>query len=64
VLFYRSRMDFELPEIRLGWQGSSFELTMTKDWLTRNPLTENALENEAREWKSVGVKLGISSTLA
>ena len=64
VLFYRSRMDFELPEIRLGWQGSSFELTMSKDWLTRNPLTETALENEAKEWKSVGVKLGISSTLA
>ncbi|BAN34238.1 Ppx/GppA phosphatase [Sulfuricella denitrificans skB26] len=63
VLFYRSRMDFELPEIRLEWNGSSFELTMSKDWLTRNPLTEAALENEAREWKNVGVKLGISSTL-
>ena len=60
VLLYRSRMDFELPEIRLGWHGSSFELTMSKDWLTRNPLTETALENEAQEWKSAGVKLGIS----
>ncbi|MBU1689341.1 MAG: exopolyphosphatase [Gammaproteobacteria bacterium] len=63
VLFYRSRMDFELPKIRLEWNGSSFELSMSKDWLTRNPLTEAALENEAKEWKSVGVKLGISSTL-
>ena len=63
VLFYRSRMDFELPEIRLVWHDSSFELTISKDWLTRNPLTETALENEAKEWKSVGVKLGISSTL-
>jgi exopolyphosphatase/guanosine-5'-triphosphate,3'-diphosphate pyrophosphatase len=63
VLFYRSRMDFELPEIRLGWQGSGFELAMSKDWLAWNPLTETALENEAREWKSVGVKLGISSSL-
>ncbi len=62
VLFYRSRMDFELPEIRLGWRRSSFELTISKDWLTRNPLTETALENEAREWKSAGVKLEISSS--
>jgi len=63
VLFYRSRMDFELPEIWLGWQGASFELALSKDWLTRNPLTENALENEVREWKSAGVKLGISGSL-
>ena len=63
VLFYRSRTDVELPQIRLGWHGSSFELSMSKDWLTRNPLTETALENEAREWKSAGVKLGISSSL-
>ncbi|MDP2879694.1 MAG: exopolyphosphatase [Sulfuricella sp.] len=61
VLFYRSRIDFELPEIRLGWHGSSFELTLSKDWLNRNPLTETALENEAREWKSAGVPLGISA---
>lgn len=63
VLFYRSRMDFELPEIRLEWHDSSFELALSKDWLTRNPLTEAALENEAREWKSTGVKLEISSSL-
>lgn len=63
VLFYRSRMDFELPEIRLEWHGSSVELSMSRDWLNRNPLTETALENEAKEWKSTGVKLEISSTL-
>lgn len=63
ALFYRSRTDIELPEIRLGWHGSGFELALSKDWLTRNPLTETALENEAREWKGAGVKLGISSLL-
>jgi exopolyphosphatase/guanosine-5'-triphosphate,3'-diphosphate pyrophosphatase len=62
VLFYRSRMDLELPEIRLGWQGSGFKLTVSKDWLTQNPLTETALENEAREWKGAGVKLEISNS--
>jgi exopolyphosphatase/guanosine-5'-triphosphate,3'-diphosphate pyrophosphatase len=63
ALFYRSRTDIELPEIRLGWHGSGFELDMSKNWLARNPLTETALENEAIEWKGAGVKLGISSTL-
>jgi exopolyphosphatase/guanosine-5'-triphosphate,3'-diphosphate pyrophosphatase len=63
VLFYRSRMDFELPNIQLSWHGSSFELSMSRDWFTQNPLTESALENEAKEWKSVGLKLEISSTL-
>ena len=63
VLFYRSRMDFELPEVQLEWDGSSFELIMSRDWLARNPLTETALENEAREWKSTGIKLVISSDL-
>ena len=63
VLFYRSRMDFKLPQIRLEWHGSSFKLTMSKGWLTRNPLTEAALESEAKEWKSAGMKLVISSTL-
>ena len=63
VLFYRSRTNFELPEIRLGWHGSSFELIMGRGWLNRNPLTETALENEAKEWKNIGMKLVISSTL-
>ncbi len=61
VLFYRSRMDFELPEIRLEWHDSSFELTLSKDWLNRNPLTETALENEAMEWKNTGLKLTVRS---
>jgi exopolyphosphatase/guanosine-5'-triphosphate,3'-diphosphate pyrophosphatase len=63
VLFYRSRMDVVLPQIRLERHGAGFELGISKGWLARNPLTETALENEAREWKSVGMKLGISSTL-
>jgi exopolyphosphatase/guanosine-5'-triphosphate,3'-diphosphate pyrophosphatase len=64
VLFYRSRMDFELPEIKLSLEGSSFKLAMSRDWLSINPLTETALANEAKEWKSVGLRLEISSTLS
>ena len=63
VLLYRSRTDVELPQIRLERHGPSFELGISKDWLNRNPLTETELANEAREWKSAGMKLGITSTL-
>ncbi len=64
VLLYRSRMDFVLPELRIDWDGSSIEITLSEDWLSRNPLTETALENEAREWKSAGIRLQISSTVS
>ena len=63
VLFYRSRIDFKLPEVNLGWHDSGFELAINNDWLSQNPLTETALQNEAKEWKSVGVKLEITSEL-
>lgn len=63
VLLYRSRMDVKLPEIRLGWHGSNFKLALSDGWLGLNPLTETALENEAKEWKSVGMKLEISRVL-
>jgi len=63
VLLYRSRTDVELPQIRLERHGSGFELGVEKGWLKRNPLTEAELESEAKEWKSVGIKLGITSTL-
>jgi len=63
VLFYRSRTELVLPEIVLKWNKPTFEIGLSKDWLSRNPLTETALENEAMEWKSVGMKLEVACTL-
>ncbi|MDD5329349.1 MAG: exopolyphosphatase [Sulfuricella sp.] len=62
VLFYRSRADIILPEIHLQWQRNGFELSLSRDWLEQNPLTETALEAEAREWKSVGRRLIVEKT--
>ena len=61
VLFYRSRTDFELPATRLRWNGTGFELSLSKDWLAQNPLTETALEAEAKEWKGTGLRLTITN---
>jgi exopolyphosphatase/guanosine-5'-triphosphate,3'-diphosphate pyrophosphatase len=60
VLFYRSRADLDLPEMALGHRSGGFRLALDKGWLTRNPLTEAALEAEVKEWKGVGVKLVLS----
>lgn len=59
VLFYRSRLDIELPQLDLKGTASGFELQLSADWLARNPLTETALEAEAREWKATGLKLAV-----
>ena len=61
VLFYRSRMELDLPDIKLVWKDSSIELMLSKGWMALNPLTETAFEKEAKEWKSIGIKLEISS---
>lgn len=63
VLFYRSRQELALPDIRLERDGSKVELTISNDWLIHNPLTETALENEAKQWKNAGIKLEISTAL-
>lgn len=59
VLFYRSRLDIDLPQLALKWNGTGFELKLSEDWLAHNPLTETALESEAREWKGTGLKLAV-----
>jgi len=58
VLFYRSRTELNLPrEMRLEALGNGFQLTLDKDWLAHNPLTQTALESEAKDWKAIGKRL-------
>lgn len=61
VLFYRSRTEISLPEIGMQREESGVTLSISRDWLEQNPLTETALEKEIKEWKSVGLKLALSS---
>lgn len=59
VLFYRSRTDMILPKIQLKLRGNEYRLKIDKKWTEQNPLTENALQAEAKEWKAVGVSLEV-----
>ncbi|MDP2786299.1 MAG: exopolyphosphatase, partial [Sulfurimicrobium sp.] len=55
VLLCRSRSDAELPPMKLKFGSNGFSLTMDRAWLEHNPLTRALLENESKEWKSIGM---------
>jgi len=59
VLFYRNRSDIVLPELHARFSGTKFYLSTDPDWLTQNPLTEAALQDEVKQWKTLGVSLQI-----
>jgi hypothetical protein len=37
-------------------------LHLNSDWLAQNPLTETALQAEAKQWKSVGISLQVEAS--
>jgi exopolyphosphatase / guanosine-5'-triphosphate,3'-diphosphate pyrophosphatase len=59
VLFYRNRSDVALPDLHSRSNGTKFHLSIDPDWLAQNPLTETALQDEVKQWKSLGVSLQI-----
>jgi len=56
----RRRMDMKLPFLRVAADAGGFQLELPQAWLDDNPLTADALESEAREWKAVDMKLVVS----
>jgi exopolyphosphatase/guanosine-5'-triphosphate,3'-diphosphate pyrophosphatase len=60
VLFYRSRSDAALPVIQGSVNGNRFNLALTPGWLAQNPLTDTALQEEARQWKALDITLQIN----
>jgi len=63
VLFCRSRTDVTLPKMQLERSGKKYHITLDKEWIEQNPLTENALQAEVKEWEAVGVSFSITSEL-
>jgi exopolyphosphatase/guanosine-5'-triphosphate,3'-diphosphate pyrophosphatase len=59
VLFYRNRGDIPLPVLHGHFSGTKFHLTIDADWLSRNLLTETALQEEVKQWKTLGVSMQI-----
>jgi len=59
TIFYRNRGDVQLPVMQGRFSGSKFHLTLTAGWLAQNPLTETALQEEAKQWREWGVSLQV-----
>ncbi|MDP2829353.1 MAG: exopolyphosphatase [Sulfuricellaceae bacterium] len=62
VLFCRSRSDAEFPPIRIKPGNNGFTLHIERTWLEHNPLTRTLLDNEIREWASIGQDLLIKTS--
>ncbi len=60
VLFYRSRSDAALPVIQGYVSGNKYRLALSPGWLAQNPLTDTALQEEARQWKTLDIALQVS----
>ena len=59
VLFYRNRSDSELPALHGRFSGTKFHLLIDAGWLAQNPLTETALQEEVKQWKTLGVVMQV-----
>jgi exopolyphosphatase/guanosine-5'-triphosphate,3'-diphosphate pyrophosphatase len=59
VLFYRNRSDIGLPVMQVRYSDKAFQLAIESDWLAQNSLTEAALQDEIKQWKTVGIGLQI-----
>lgn len=62
ALFCRSRSDAEFPPIQIKSTNNGFTLHMERAWLESNPLTRTLLDNEIREWASIGRSLLVKTS--
>jgi exopolyphosphatase/guanosine-5'-triphosphate,3'-diphosphate pyrophosphatase len=61
VLFHRSRGRVVLPAVCFEWGATGGRLLVERQWLARNPLSEAALADEAKEWKGLGVSFKVAT---
>jgi exopolyphosphatase/guanosine-5'-triphosphate,3'-diphosphate pyrophosphatase len=59
-LILRSRSDARLPFLRVAADPGGFAIDLPQSWLEENPLSADALQAEARHWKSVDLKLEVN----
>jgi exopolyphosphatase/guanosine-5'-triphosphate,3'-diphosphate pyrophosphatase len=59
ALVYRSRVELPLPRLAARATDSGFQLAVAGDWLDAHPLTAAALESEAEDWRTVGMRFDV-----
>jgi exopolyphosphatase/guanosine-5'-triphosphate,3'-diphosphate pyrophosphatase len=59
ALFYRNRGNLAVPAMQARFSGTKFHLALAPGWLAQNPLTETALQEEAKQWKTLGLSVQV-----
>lgn len=59
ALFHLARADVAVPVVECRGTDEGYQLLLPKAWLAEHPLTEAALDAEADEWKSIGLRLQV-----
>jgi len=57
----RRRAEVRLPLLSVSADPAGFELDLPQAWLEENPLTAEALESEADQWRAVGMRLLVNA---
>lgn len=60
TLFYRNRSDAALPVMQGRFSGNKFHLALAPGWLAQNPLTDTALQEEAKQWKVLDIPMQLT----
>ena len=60
TVFYRNRSDVKLPAMEGSFSGMKFSLSLKTGWRALNPLTDTALQEEAKQWREWGVILQVA----
>jgi exopolyphosphatase/guanosine-5'-triphosphate,3'-diphosphate pyrophosphatase len=59
AIFYRVRIDTELPMIQVMASSRGFVLAVDASWLNASPLTASILEEEVGQWNALGMELKV-----
>ncbi len=60
TLIFRNRKEIKLPPMRVQFNNNKFHFSFPANWFVKNPLTDTALQEEVKQWKTIGVILQIS----
>ena len=56
---YQSRGDIAAPPFACKANGTGYVLSVPRTCLDEHPLTETALDSEAEEWRSLGIRFEV-----
>jgi exopolyphosphatase/guanosine-5'-triphosphate,3'-diphosphate pyrophosphatase len=59
ALVYRSRVELPVPRLAARATDGGFQLAVAGSWLDEHPLTAAALESEAEDWRTVGMRFDL-----